>query len=39
MRERMYGSVRGLKTKVGRKLSFSSYSILQTENYSEVRLI
>ena len=27
MRTRMYGGVRGRKTKVGRKLSFSSYSI------------
>ena len=27
MRNRMYGGVRGRKTKVGRKLSFSSYSI------------
>ena len=30
MRTRMYGGVRGRKTKVGRKLTlFSSYSILQ----------
>ena len=28
MRNRTYGGVRGRKTKVGRKLSFSSYSIL-----------
>ena len=28
MRARMYGGVRGRKTKVGRKLSFSSYSII-----------
>ena len=28
MRNRMYGGVRGRKTKVGRKLSFSSYSIM-----------
>ena len=28
MRTRMYGGVRGRKTKVGRKLSFSSYSIM-----------
>ncbi|WP_225982457.1 hypothetical protein, partial [Bacteroides stercoris] len=27
MRNRTYGGVRGRKTKVGRKLSFSSYSI------------
>lgn len=27
MRNRLYGGVRGRKTKVGRKLSFSSYSI------------
>ena len=27
MRTRMYGGVRGRKTKAGRKLSFSSYSI------------
>ena len=29
MRTRMYGGVSGRKTKVGRKLSFSSYSIYQ----------
>ena len=29
MRTRMYGGVRGRKTKAGRKLSFSSYSILE----------
>ena len=28
MRARMYGGVRGRKTKMGRKLSFSSYSII-----------
>ena len=28
MRARMYGGVRGRKTKIGRKLSFSSYSII-----------
>ncbi len=28
MRNRTYGGVRGRKTKVGRKLSFSSYSIV-----------
>ncbi len=28
MRNRTYGGVRGRKTKVGRKLSFSSYSII-----------
>ena len=28
MRTRMYGGVRGRKTKIGRKLSFSSYSII-----------
>lgn len=27
MRNRTYGGVRGRRTKVGRKLSFSSYSI------------
>ena len=31
MRTRMYGGVRGRKTKVGRKLSFSSYSIWYPE--------
>ena len=29
MRNRLYGGVRGRKTKVGRILSFSSYSILK----------
>ena len=33
MRDRMYGGVRGRKTKVGRKLSFSSYSIVNILDY------
>ena len=31
MRNRTYGGVRGRKTKVGRKLSFSSYSIFSKD--------
>ena len=32
-----YGGVRGRKTKVGRKLSFSSYSIRPARTYSNGR--
>ena len=39
MRNRTYGGVRGRKTKVGRKLSFSSYSIAPESGHGDKHVV